>query len=181
MPYWNTIRAHIWYDDFGIGNLINIHPSNPSTLIIHLFKIRKFSTQKCRLKFIKPAVIPLINVMIFVIRPVISKSTNLISEFLIIRHDSARITKSTKIFTWIEAEARCVSECTHLLTLIGCAMCLRTIFNHFQSIFPRKFHNRIHITCLTIEVNWHNSLCMACYHFLYKFRIDIECSNIRLN
>ena len=79
MPYRFSVRINIWKDNGFIVYPVKIFLRCGSSVSIYFVKRRKFCSEECCLYLIKTAVVALVDVMILVVRSIITKRTNFIS------------------------------------------------------------------------------------------------------
>src|SRR5215475_1460446 len=102
--------------------------------------------------------------MIALARAMIAQNPKLFSEATIIGNADASLTICSQVFAIVEAKTSYVSQAANAFAAIRSAVCLGSILNDSQSVFPGKIENRLHIDRVTIKVNRQNGTCPRGIH-----------------
>src|SRR5713226_9727225 len=90
-------------------------------------------------------------------RTVIAKLTYRLCKHSVVRYTHAGFAIGPQVFTEIETETADISNTADSLSLVGCAMSLRSVFDHTQMMRTRKVEHRLHIYGMAVQMNRDNS------------------------
>src|SRR6476661_10323062 len=124
-----------------------------SALAVPLIQMTKLHAQDRCLQSIQTTVHAFHLVRVFLEPAVIREHANVLHQIFILTYNCARITKRTEILPRIKTESCGVADRTHPLTTPTSAVCLCSVFDDFQSMFPSDLHDRVHIARLAVKMN----------------------------
>src|ERR1017187_10622899 len=122
--------------------------------------MRKLDVQNCGLKTIHAAVDTFHHVIS--LAAVTGECCHPIRQTVIIGHSASGITIRAKVLGGVKREGGYVPECPNLPTFVLSHVCLSTIFNDPEFMFPGNCHDRIHVCRLTIKMDWDDTDSCRC-------------------
>src|SRR6266478_551963 len=133
-------------------------------LFIPLAQMRELGPENPGLDGIQPPVVTLYFVVVLLELAVISQHAYALGQPLIVSGYGSSLSAGPEILPRIKTERgrmayRSGFHPAILLPgeVLG-SMCLASILDHAEVVFPGQFHNRVHVGHLPIEVNWNHRL-----------------------
>src|SRR5580765_1056720 len=119
--------------------------------------------------------------MILAVLPPIAQDANFLCVLQIASGYCSALAIGTEILCRIEAEASHVSYAPCGLSIIRSSVCLCCIFDHEQVLIPCILEDRIHVSCLSVQMNWQDSFRARSDCSPNRGRIHVERSWIYVN
>src|SRR2546428_2975158 len=98
-------------------------------------------------------------VVIFSRLAVIAKDTNFFIDSSVVCDHPSRFAEGSEVFAWVETEAASVAQRPSSLTFVFRAVGLGSILDHQQTPSTGELQNRIHVGCLTKQMDRNDRLC----------------------
>ena len=181
MPDRNGIFRDMGQDELRILDLGKIAPGRPPAVLIDLRKKGELRIQKGSLQLIETGITALTDMMILIIRAVISELTHLPRDLRIVCHDRPRIPERAQVLPGIEAKARGDPEGADHPPLIERAVRLRAVLHHIEASPLCDFHDLIHLAGLSVEMHRDQSAGPSRNFLLDPLRVNVKGPDIRLH